>query len=214
MLALAKKPLKRELGARGRHQCECRRGDPAGWTRHESLGIRFNSMVAGKIEDLLKLLLMTPLFIVFKQVAVRLPSTSLTFSQALPTTRDVNTYTDKHKMTRQKFPNTEPTKTRLLAQTDKTRTNHDSSYAYEIITELHCSNILTLSIYNLKKTNTNHIGQSCSLTTQYQRKTSNQSKLLQAVTDSRKTFKKPYSPYGDYPHRRDNPDLTLSLIHI
>ena len=59
--ALTRKSLKRELGARGRHQCECRGGDPAGWNRHESLGIRFKSMVAGEIEDLLELLLRTPL---------------------------------------------------------------------------------------------------------------------------------------------------------
>ena len=37
------------------------RGDPAGWTRYESLGIRFNSISTGKIEDLWALLLMTPL---------------------------------------------------------------------------------------------------------------------------------------------------------
>ena len=56
--ALAKKSLKRELGARGRHQCVLwHGGDPAGWNRHESLGIRFKSSVAGEIEDLLELLL-------------------------------------------------------------------------------------------------------------------------------------------------------------
>ena len=52
------------------------RGDPAGWNRHESLGIRFKSSVAGEIEDLLELLLMTyP--IVTKSTVVRPPLINL-----------------------------------------------------------------------------------------------------------------------------------------
>ena len=59
--ALARKSLKRELGARGRHRCvpTGHRDDPAGLTRYESFGARFQSFFTGKIEDLLELLLMT-----------------------------------------------------------------------------------------------------------------------------------------------------------
>ena len=68
--ALARKSLKRELGARGRHQCVLwHRDDPAGWNRHESLGIRFKSRLAGKIEDLLEMLLRTPISIVYTGAA-------------------------------------------------------------------------------------------------------------------------------------------------
>ena len=62
--ALAKKSLKL---CRGRHQCVFwHGGDPAGWTRYESLlvGVRFKSISTGKIEDLRALLLRTP-FLMF-----------------------------------------------------------------------------------------------------------------------------------------------------
>ena len=63
--ALARKLLKLCQGARGRHQCVLwHRGDPAGRTWHESLGIRFNPISARKVEDLRELLLRTPLFYV------------------------------------------------------------------------------------------------------------------------------------------------------
>ena len=53
---------KRELGTRGRHQCVPigHRGDPAGWTRYESLWERFKSINTGEAEVLRELLLMTP----------------------------------------------------------------------------------------------------------------------------------------------------------
>ena len=46
-------------------------GDPAGWTRYKSLlvGIWFNSIGTGKIEDLRALLLRTPLFDSFFKLA-------------------------------------------------------------------------------------------------------------------------------------------------
>ena len=65
--ALARKSLKRELGARGRHQCVLwHRGDPAGWTWHKSLGAWFDPSIARKAEDLRELLLRTPLSNVYK----------------------------------------------------------------------------------------------------------------------------------------------------
>ena len=64
--ALARKSLKRELGARGRHQCVLwHRGDPAGWTWHKSLGAWFDPSIARKAEDLRELLLRTPLSTVY-----------------------------------------------------------------------------------------------------------------------------------------------------
>ena len=52
------------------------RGDPAGWNRHESLGIRFKYSLARKIEDLLEMLLRTPLSIVYIWAAIRPPKTN------------------------------------------------------------------------------------------------------------------------------------------
>ena len=67
---LARKLLKRVLGARGRHQCVLwHRGDPAGWTWHKSLGAWFDFSIARKTEDLQELLLRTPFSNVYNYAA-------------------------------------------------------------------------------------------------------------------------------------------------
>ena len=65
-------------------------GDPAGWNRHESLGIRFKSSVAGEIEDLLELLLRTHLS--------NVTTTNLASCQA-PTVPQTTETTETDKMT-------------------------------------------------------------------------------------------------------------------
>ena len=87
--ALARKSLKRELGARGRHQCVLwHRGDPAGWTWHKSLGAWFDPSIARKAEDLRELLLRTPLSTVHKnQIGIwhaQVPALKLKLNVSVP----------------------------------------------------------------------------------------------------------------------------------
>ena len=82
-------------------------GDPAGWNRHESLGIlgiRFKSSVAGEIEDLLELLLRT-FYLTFQNLRSKdCPSAPRHYARVFTATQDltiiyVNSQTDKKQMT-------------------------------------------------------------------------------------------------------------------
>ena len=66
------------------------RGDPAGWTRYESLGIRFNSSGTGKIEDLRALLLRTPLTYSLHNLAIAPPDIVPGVSQGTDKTKCIN----------------------------------------------------------------------------------------------------------------------------
>ena len=68
------------------------RGDPAGRTWHESLGIRFKTMVAREIEDLLDLLLRTPFFNVSKSMPAKMSLLNIARTDRSTDKNELNCY--------------------------------------------------------------------------------------------------------------------------
>ena len=174
------------------------RGNPAGWDRHESLGIRFKSSVAGEIEDLLELLLRTFYSIFSNSVAARPPLNNLASCQASTVLQNpdkmtiyVNTQTDKKQMTIKAFKhhdeNKQKQKTTAVTQKLATKTSRF---------EGDFSNILLVYAHRQTKINyiNNFIYKNTTLAILGNKKTGKNG-LNNGVIDKQtpKTFKKSYS---------------------